>query len=63
MASASSGRGLCFPVIKACVFGNEAKAGLLDEALAPSRSDTDSSSSSGQAFKLIFCAAGLQVSI
>lgn len=57
-----TGRGLCFPVIKACVFGNEAKAGLLDEAPAPSRSDTDSSSSSGQAFKLIFCAAGLQAS-
>ncbi|XP_041950236.1 adenosine 3'-phospho 5'-phosphosulfate transporter 1 [Alosa sapidissima] len=57
-----TGRGLCFPVIKACVFGNEAKAGLLDDAPTASRSDTELSSSTSQAFKLIFCAAGLQVS-
>lgn len=59
----SPGRGLCFPVIKACVFGHESKTGLLDDESIASRSDSESSStSSRQAFKLVFCAAGLQVS-
>lgn len=58
-----TGRGLCFPVIKACVFGHESKTGLLDDESIASRSDSESSStSSRQAFKLVFCAAGLQVS-
>uniref|UniRef100_A0AAY4CAS7 Adenosine 3'-phospho 5'-phosphosulfate transporter 1 n=1 Tax=Denticeps clupeoides TaxID=299321 RepID=A0AAY4CAS7_9TELE len=57
-----TGRGLCFPVIKACVFGSDSKSGLLDEVSVAPRSDSESSSSSWQAFKLIFCAAGLQAS-
>lgn len=57
-----TGRGLCYPVIKTCVFGNESKAGLLDDASATPRNESESSSTARQAFKLIFCAAGLQVS-
>ncbi|XP_056621140.1 adenosine 3'-phospho 5'-phosphosulfate transporter 1 [Triplophysa dalaica] len=57
-----TGRGLCFPVIKTCVFGNESKAGLLDDVLGTSRNDAESTSSTRQAGKLLFCAAGLQVS-
>ncbi|KAL0165235.1 hypothetical protein M9458_040988, partial [Cirrhinus mrigala] len=56
----SVGRGLCFPVIKTCVFGNESKTGLLDDASSAARNESDSSSSARQAVKLIFCAAGLQ---
>lgn len=55
----SSGRGLCFPLVKACVFGNETKAP--DEvALAP-RTETAESTPSWQVLKLVFCASGLQV--
>ncbi|KAK2883819.1 hypothetical protein QQF64_016391 [Cirrhinus molitorella] len=57
-----TGRGLCFPVIKTCVFGNESKTGLLDDASQTARNESESSSSAQQAVKLIFCAAGLQVS-
>ncbi|XP_050993839.1 adenosine 3'-phospho 5'-phosphosulfate transporter 1 [Labeo rohita] len=57
-----TGRGLCFPVIKTCVFGNESKTGLLDDASSAARNESESSSSARQAVKLIFCAAGLQVS-
>uniref|UniRef100_A0A3B4AST7 Adenosine 3'-phospho 5'-phosphosulfate transporter 1 n=1 Tax=Periophthalmus magnuspinnatus TaxID=409849 RepID=A0A3B4AST7_9GOBI len=56
------GSGLCFPVIKACVFGNEAKASLIDDVSAPSRNDPDSGSSVKQIIKLLVCAAGLQAS-
>lgn len=57
-----SGSGLCYPIIKTCVFGSEAKTGLLDEPVAP-RNEGDSGSSVRQIIKLIFCAAGLQVGI
>lgn len=57
-----TGRGLCFPVIKACVFGSDSKTTLLDDASVTGRNEAESSSSARQAFKLIFCAAGLQVS-
>lgn len=57
------GRGFCYPVIKSCVFGSESKSGLLDEPLAASRNEPESTSSTKQALKLIFCAAGLQVSL
>ncbi|MBN3305927.1 S35B2 protein, partial [Amia calva] len=57
-----TGRGICFPLVKSCVFGNEAKSGLLEEVPAPSRNEATESSSARQAFKLLFCAAGLQVS-
>ncbi|XP_066533133.1 adenosine 3'-phospho 5'-phosphosulfate transporter 1 [Hoplias malabaricus] len=57
-----TGRGLCFPVIKACVFGSDSKTTLLDDAPGASRNESESSSSARQAFKLIFCAAGLQAS-
>ncbi|XP_055088260.1 adenosine 3'-phospho 5'-phosphosulfate transporter 1 isoform X2 [Periophthalmus magnuspinnatus] len=57
-----TGSGLCFPVIKACVFGNEAKASLIDDVSAPSRNDPDSGSSVKQIIKLLVCAAGLQAS-
>ncbi|XP_067239414.1 adenosine 3'-phospho 5'-phosphosulfate transporter 1 [Chanodichthys erythropterus] len=57
-----TGRGICFPLIKTCVFGNESKTVLLDDVSTASRTDSESSSSARQAFKLIFCAAGLQAS-
>ncbi|XP_020784992.2 LOW QUALITY PROTEIN: adenosine 3'-phospho 5'-phosphosulfate transporter 1 [Boleophthalmus pectinirostris] len=57
-----TGSGLCFPVIKACVFGNEAKASLIDDGSVSSRNDPDSGSSVKQIIKLLVCAAGLQVS-
>uniref|UniRef100_A0A8C2GES7 Adenosine 3'-phospho 5'-phosphosulfate transporter 1 n=1 Tax=Cyprinus carpio TaxID=7962 RepID=A0A8C2GES7_CYPCA len=56
-----TGRGLCFPVIKTCVFGNESKTGLLDDASLAARNESESSSSARQAVKLIFCAVGLQM--
>uniref|UniRef100_A0A8C1UZU0 Adenosine 3'-phospho 5'-phosphosulfate transporter 1 n=1 Tax=Cyprinus carpio TaxID=7962 RepID=A0A8C1UZU0_CYPCA len=57
-----TGRGLCFPVIKTCVFGNESKTGLVDDASTAARNESESSSSARQAVKLIFCAVGLQAS-
>ncbi|KAK7907630.1 hypothetical protein WMY93_016242 [Mugilogobius chulae] len=57
-----TGSGLCFPVIKACVFGNEAKSSLIDDISAPTRTDPDSGSSIKQIVKLLVCAAGLQAS-
>ncbi|XP_016399320.1 adenosine 3'-phospho 5'-phosphosulfate transporter 1-like [Sinocyclocheilus rhinocerous] len=57
-----TGRGLCFPVIKTCVFGNESKTGLLDDDSLAARNESESSSSAPQAIKLFFCAAGLQAS-
>ncbi|XP_048841909.1 adenosine 3'-phospho 5'-phosphosulfate transporter 1 isoform X2 [Brienomyrus brachyistius] len=57
-----TGRGFCYPVIKSCVFGSESKSGLLDEPLAAPRNEPESTSSTKQALKLFFCAAGLQVS-
>lgn len=57
-----TGSGLCFPVIKACVFGNEAKTSLNDDVSAPMRNDGDSGSSIRQMVKLVVCAAGLQAS-
>ncbi|XP_013999485.1 adenosine 3'-phospho 5'-phosphosulfate transporter 1 isoform X1 [Salmo salar] len=57
-----TGRGICYPVIKACVFGSESKTGLLDDVSLAPRNDADPGSSARQAFKLVFCAAGLQVS-
>lgn len=56
-----TGSGICYPVIKACVFGSEAKPGLLDDVPVLSRHEGDSGSSVKQAIKLFFCAAGLQV--
>ncbi|CDQ78138.1 unnamed protein product [Oncorhynchus mykiss] len=56
-----TGRGIFYPVIKACVFGSETKTGLLDDVSLAPRNDADSGSSARQAFKLVFCAAGLQV--
>ncbi|XP_012724577.2 adenosine 3'-phospho 5'-phosphosulfate transporter 1 [Fundulus heteroclitus] len=56
------GSGLCYPAIKACVFGGEDKSGLLDDVSLSSRNEPDSGSSLKQALRLIFCAAGLQVS-
>ncbi|KAL4630537.1 adenosine 3'-phospho 5'-phosphosulfate transporter 1 [Arapaima gigas] len=55
-----TGRGICFPIIKSCVFGNESKPGLLDEVSTVPRNEAESTSSTRQALKLIFCAAGLQ---
>ncbi|KAJ8270487.1 hypothetical protein GJAV_G00115380 [Gymnothorax javanicus] len=57
----TGGRGLCFPVIKACVFGAESKSGLLDDASAVPRNEVESSPTR-QALKLLFCAVGLQTS-
>ncbi|XP_077409590.1 adenosine 3'-phospho 5'-phosphosulfate transporter 1 [Vanacampus margaritifer] len=57
-----TGSGLFYPVIKACVFGTEAKTGLLDDVSVISRNEGDSGSSLRQAVRLLFCAAGLQAS-
>uniref|UniRef100_A0A3P9HRJ6 Adenosine 3'-phospho 5'-phosphosulfate transporter 1 n=1 Tax=Oryzias latipes TaxID=8090 RepID=A0A3P9HRJ6_ORYLA len=56
------GGGICYPVIKTCVFGSEDKTSLLDSGSGSSRTDGDSGSSFKQAVKLAFCAAGLQAS-
>lgn len=57
----SSGRGICFPLVKACVFGSEPKAS--DEVpLAPRADATADTTPSWQILKLVFCASGLQVS-
>ncbi|XP_061668821.1 adenosine 3'-phospho 5'-phosphosulfate transporter 1 [Syngnathoides biaculeatus] len=57
-----TGSGCCYPIIKSCVFGSEAKTGLLDDVPVGSRHEGDSGSSLRQAVQLIFCAAGLQAS-
>ncbi|XP_077366863.1 adenosine 3'-phospho 5'-phosphosulfate transporter 1 [Festucalex cinctus] len=57
-----TGSGLFYPVIKACVFGSEAKTGLLDDVSVLSRNEGDSGSLLRQAVRLLFCAAGLQAS-
>ena len=56
------GHGICYPFIKACVFGSETKSGLLDEVSNAPRVEVDSGSPVRQMVKLIFCAVGLQVS-
>ncbi|XP_072801006.1 adenosine 3'-phospho 5'-phosphosulfate transporter 1 isoform X3 [Vicugna pacos] len=53
-------RGLCFPLVKTCVFGNEPKA--TDEVPLAPRPEPTETSPTWQALKLLFCAAGLQVS-
>ncbi|XP_010774802.1 adenosine 3'-phospho 5'-phosphosulfate transporter 1-like [Notothenia coriiceps] len=58
-----TGSGICFPLIKTCVFGSEAKTGLLDDVSVTPRNEADSGLSVKQVVKLIFCAAGLQVGI
>ncbi|EDL23448.1 mCG18237, isoform CRA_b [Mus musculus] len=50
-----TGRGLCFPLVKACVFGNEPKAP--DEVLLAPRTETAESTPSWQVLKLVFCAS------
>ncbi|KAM4771676.1 adenosine 3'-phospho 5'-phosphosulfate transporter 1 isoform 2-T2 [Rhinophrynus dorsalis] len=56
-----AGRGLCFPVVKTCVFGNESKSSAPEEPSSTPRIEGDPSTTQ-QALKLLFCAAGLQVS-
>ncbi|TSK58190.1 Adenosine 3'-phospho 5'-phosphosulfate transporter 1 [Bagarius yarrelli] len=53
-----TGQGICYPVIKTCVFGNDSKQTLLEDVSETPR--IESTSSTRQAIKLIFCAAGLQ---
>ncbi|XP_025053625.1 adenosine 3'-phospho 5'-phosphosulfate transporter 1 isoform X1 [Alligator sinensis] len=57
-----TGRGICFPVIKSCVFGSEAKSAHQDDIPLAARSEPMESSTARQVFKLLFCAVGLQVS-
>ncbi|XP_015206571.1 adenosine 3'-phospho 5'-phosphosulfate transporter 1 [Lepisosteus oculatus] len=58
-----TGRGICFPLIKSCVFGGEAKSSLLEEVPTASKTEaTEPSSTARQACKLLFCTAGLQAS-
>uniref|UniRef100_A0A6J0SWG5 Adenosine 3'-phospho 5'-phosphosulfate transporter 1 n=1 Tax=Pogona vitticeps TaxID=103695 RepID=A0A6J0SWG5_9SAUR len=57
-----TGRGICFPVIKSCVFGNEAKSGHQDDVLLAARNENAETSTAHQVFKLLFCATGLQIS-
>lgn len=54
-----TGRGLCFPLVKTCVFGNEPKAS--EEVPLASRTEPAETTPTWQALKLLFCAAGLQV--
>nr|KAF6508091.1 solute carrier family 35 member B2 [Rousettus aegyptiacus] len=56
-----TGRGLCFPLVKACVFGNEPKAS--DEVPLAPRPEPAETTPTWQALKLLFCAVGLQVSM
>ncbi|OCT79605.1 hypothetical protein XELAEV_18026413mg [Xenopus laevis] len=56
-----TGRGLCYPVVKSCVFGHESKSSAPEETAAAPRVEGDPSTTQ-QALKLLFCAAGLQVS-
>ncbi|XP_037541494.1 adenosine 3'-phospho 5'-phosphosulfate transporter 1 [Nematolebias whitei] len=56
------GSGLCYPLVKTCVHGSEDKTGLLEDGSVTSRNEVESGSSVKHALKLIFCAAGLQVS-
>ncbi|XP_075454938.1 adenosine 3'-phospho 5'-phosphosulfate transporter 1 isoform X2 [Ascaphus truei] len=55
-----TGRGLCFPVVKSCVFGHEQKSVAPDDPSCIPRSEGDPSTAQ-QACRLLFCAAGLQV--
>ncbi|XP_028295474.1 adenosine 3'-phospho 5'-phosphosulfate transporter 1 [Gouania willdenowi] len=57
-----TGSGICFPLIKTCVFGSEAKPASVDEGLVSIRNEGDSGSTVKQAVKLIFCTVGLQIS-
>ncbi|NXC21622.1 S35B2 protein, partial [Corythaeola cristata] len=57
-----TGRGICFPVIKSCVFGSEVKSAHQDDGSLPPRVEPTESSTARQVLKLLFCAAGLQVS-
>lgn len=56
-----TGRGICFPVIKSCVFGSEVKSVHPDDGSLPPRAEPTESSTARQVLKLLFCAAGLQV--
>ncbi|XP_041043719.1 adenosine 3'-phospho 5'-phosphosulfate transporter 1 [Carcharodon carcharias] len=57
-----TGRGLCFPLIKTCVFGNELKSGGQEEPAPTSRTEGTESSFTKQTLKLLACVIGLQVS-
>ncbi|XP_028653013.1 adenosine 3'-phospho 5'-phosphosulfate transporter 1 isoform X1 [Erpetoichthys calabaricus] len=57
-----TGSGICFPVIKNCIFGNDPKLSNQEELPSTFKNETTESSSMKQALKLLFCAAGLQVS-
>ncbi|XP_078391494.1 adenosine 3'-phospho 5'-phosphosulfate transporter 1 [Cetorhinus maximus] len=57
-----TGRGLCFPLVKSCVFGNELKSGAQEEPAATSRTEATESSFTKQTLKLLACVLGLQVS-
>ncbi|NWW52262.1 S35B2 protein, partial [Pedionomus torquatus] len=57
-----TGRGICFPVIKSCVFGSEVKSVHPEDGSLPPRAEPTESSTARQVFKLVFCAAGLQAS-
>ncbi|XP_033859140.3 adenosine 3'-phospho 5'-phosphosulfate transporter 1-like isoform X2 [Acipenser ruthenus] len=59
-----TGRGICFPAIKSCVFGSETKSSLQEEVSTTSRNEATvaSSSSAKQFAKLLVCAFGLQAS-
>ncbi|XP_072266125.1 adenosine 3'-phospho 5'-phosphosulfate transporter 1 isoform X2 [Pyxicephalus adspersus] len=56
-----TGRGICFPLIKSCVFGHDSKSLVPDEPSSTARVEGDPSTTQ-QALKLLFCAAGLQIS-
>ncbi|XP_059501699.1 adenosine 3'-phospho 5'-phosphosulfate transporter 1 [Stegostoma tigrinum] len=57
-----TGRGICFPLVKTCVFGSELKAGVQEEPSASSRAETPEPSFTRQTIKLLACVVGLQAS-
>nr|XP_033795698.1 adenosine 3'-phospho 5'-phosphosulfate transporter 1 isoform X2 [Geotrypetes seraphini]XP_033795699.1 adenosine 3'-phospho 5'-phosphosulfate transporter 1 isoform X2 [Geotrypetes seraphini]XP_033795700.1 adenosine 3'-phospho 5'-phosphosulfate transporter 1 isoform X2 [Geotrypetes seraphini] len=57
-----TGSGICFPLVKSCVFGSELKS-LHSEATSSSvQNEATDPSTTKQVLRLLFCAAGLQAS-
>ncbi|XP_030051614.1 adenosine 3'-phospho 5'-phosphosulfate transporter 1 isoform X1 [Microcaecilia unicolor] len=57
-----TGHGICFPLVKSCVFGSELKSLHSEDASSSARNEATDPSTARQVLRLLFCAAGLQVS-
>uniref|UniRef100_A0A8C4N1G8 Adenosine 3'-phospho 5'-phosphosulfate transporter 1 n=2 Tax=Eptatretus burgeri TaxID=7764 RepID=A0A8C4N1G8_EPTBU len=55
------GHGICFPLVRVCVFGNE-KAESTEDHIEIGRAEMAESSASQQALRLVICIIGLQAS-